>query len=1088
MTHPIPGPLPPPARGPWRVRVIGRQPFGEIIREAFADDPSADCVLACVAGPVDADAAGRVLEAARTAIRVGRLVVITHGDALAGFCRSLHAEHPDLGVTLLRVQESEAGLWSARRYAAADCGTYREIVLADGNPPTVPCVEPVTVTGTGATALGPADVVLLTGGCKGRGLACAEALGNTGAAIGIIGAGDPASDPAVRAGLERLRRARACAAYECADIADRVGTRAAIQRLQERLGPVTAVVHASGSVSPRRLAGLSARDTRELLAANTAGLVNALAAVRPDRLRVIVTLGAATGHDGAAGQCHRALASGVIREQAQWHARRLPGCRVLHVDWPAWLGPGLTRAVEEAGRLLIRLIGTSSLPAVLTVQGRAGLAPARIPAARGQSARSGEPAAACRFLEKIRVHYPGVELVADATLGPATDPYLADYRLEGPAALPAVVGLEAMAQAAAVLAGQPLRQATGLRLASPVAIAEDGTAQIRICALHHGDAVETVLRSAVDGYQTDHFRAVFPVACAAPAGAVLSDASGDFPGRGFPASAAPASAVPASPALVRGVPTGTFPGVVPGGTVPVGTVAAGVVPAGAVPAGVVPAGAVPVGVVPPALSAGVVPAGGPATEGPHRGVQGSGLLDLMTTGIVDGSDLYGPLCAHTGRFRRVAFMPSLTARSCRALVRGADHVPWFGPDIAEGPLVLGSPAVNDAAIHALQACVPHRRLVPAGCESVTASGLVVAGAVEVRARERRATKEEYVWDVEAVDSDGRTVVAWAGLRLTDAGPRPRTEPWSPTLLAVYLERRAAALLGPGLRVTVLVEYPRELSCQCARDGSDSGRGLWSDMGAAVNGGSDGACRCGDSYDDPGRSGKAGTGIGGAASGIGGAASGIGGAASGIGGAGAGVGSSGISSSGIGGAGSGTGGNGPGLSSGLLYAGPGLASRACRSHLDGLTLTIEANGRAACDWQPAEAGRHPAVTTSPDRAALHDALHERCGEPSDTVGARMWAAVECLAKAGLPADSPLVLDAVHDDGWVLLRAGDAMVASTVVAVSGVASPLAVALLTASGQQDKAERAKAERAKAERAKAESANGSQHGIREGRRSPAN
>jgi hypothetical protein len=66
----------------------------------------------------------------------------------------------------------------------------------------------------------------------------------------------------------------------------------------------------------------------------------------------------------------------------------------------------------------------------------------------------------------------------------------------------------------------------------------------------------------------------------------------------------------------------------------------------------------------------------------------------------------------------------------------------------------------------------------------------------------------YVWDVEAVDAGGRSLVTWRGLRLRDAGPLPRNAAWPPSLLSVYLERSAVALgLHPELRVTVQCGQP-----------------------------------------------------------------------------------------------------------------------------------------------------------------------------------------------------------------------------------------------------------------------------------------
>ena len=58
-----------------------------------------------------------------------------------------------------------------------------------------------------------------------------------------------------------------------------------------------------------------------------------------------------------------------------------------------------------------------------------------------------------RFLERKRIYYPGVELVVDAELSLPTDPYLADHAVQKQPLLPAVLGLEAMAQAAMALAG-----------------------------------------------------------------------------------------------------------------------------------------------------------------------------------------------------------------------------------------------------------------------------------------------------------------------------------------------------------------------------------------------------------------------------------------------------------------------------------------------------------------------------------------------------------------------------------------------------------------------------------------------------------
>jgi enediyne polyketide synthase len=122
------------------------------------------------------------------------------------------------------------------------------------------------------------------------------------------------------------------------------------------------------------------------------------------------------------------------------------------------------------------------------------------------------------------------------------------------------------------------------------------------------------------------------------------------------------------------------------------------------------------------------------------------------------------------------------------------------------PLVLGSPGLNDAVMHMLQACVPHRRMLPAGFEALSVSGAEVRGAVQVRA-ERQAGPGSR-WQVTAVDAAGHTVLAVSGLQLRDVGPLEPSAPWHPTLLAAALEGWAAEFgLDPTLRVTVSCGQP-----------------------------------------------------------------------------------------------------------------------------------------------------------------------------------------------------------------------------------------------------------------------------------------
>ena len=521
-----------------------------------------------------------------------------------------------------------------------------------------------------------------------------------------------------------------------------------------------------------------------------------------------------------------------------------------------------------------------------------------------------QPSLHGRFLEKVRLYRPGAELVADSRLDLASDPYLEDYRIDGLPALPAVMGLEAMAQAASALAGRPMLHATQVSFGEP-AVIRPGTL-IRVCAEREGKSVTTVLRSRDDGQWTDHCRAVFH-----------PPAEQEQPGR---------------PATAGGAAAG-FPSW-----------------AAAEPA----------------------------------------------TAIVDSTDLYGPVCFQAGRFRRVAFLPELTSRRCRALVRGGDDQPWFGtgPGPADVPLLLGSPGLNDATVHVLQACFPHRRVLPAGCDAVTVSGHQVRGAVEVTAMQRSAARpavrrpalapvqepgpgelaeagsartagaepggphgpDEHVWNVTAVDGTGRVIVSWTGLRLRDAGPLPGNPALPPALLGVYLERGATTLgLDPALRINVRCEPPLL--------GPAAARSPASAVVAA-----------------PSRR-------------------------------------------------------------------PGWVSARSCGQLDELSLRLRAASPAACAWQTADLeDDDPGLARDiedPEFASLRQWLGDSLAEPAPTVHARIRTAIECLSKAGRPVGCELVVDGCYDDGWALLHAGEALIACASVRVLGISCPVAVSVMSGTG---------------------------------------
>ena len=158
---------------------------------------------------------------------------------------------------------------------------------------------------------------------------------------------------------------------------------------------------------------------------------------------------------------------------------------------------------------------------------------------------------------------------------------------------------------------------------------------------------------------------------------------------------------------------------------------------------------------------------------------------------------------HRGRFCRLRGYRLLKAKECVAEITADDGAVWFGPYLP-AEFVLGNPAARDAALHAIQACIPHRRILPTGIERMVIRRNE-SGAHFVRAKERLRDGNNFVYDVEITDARGEVIERWDGLRLRAVEVMPAREAWPDALLAPYLERRLEELAGAGVPVKVALE-------------------------------------------------------------------------------------------------------------------------------------------------------------------------------------------------------------------------------------------------------------------------------------------
>jgi enediyne polyketide synthase len=508
------------------------------------------------------------------------------------------------------------------------------------------------------------------------------------------------------------------ALYLPADVTDAAAVRAAVARAEAELGPVTAFLHGAGANAPRPLAALDEGAFLRTFAPKAAGFRNILAAVDPARLRLLVTFGSIIARIGLAGEADYAVANEWLARATERFAAGHPGCRCLTLEWSVWAGVGMGEKLGTLESLMAQ--GISPIPPGTGVDRLRSLI-ARDPAAPPAvsivvAGRFGTPPTLeiehrelplLRYLETPRVHVPGVELVVDAEVSADSDPHLADHVFHGEPLFAAVLGMEAMAQAAMALVGtEEIPTFEDVVFQRPVAVPPGRSTTIRVAALvREPGSVEVVLRDASTGFAADHFRALCRF--------------------GRPADHQPRLLVP-------------FP-----------------------------------------------------AAGAHTRVA-----------LNPQGDLYGGVLFHQGRFQRLQGYRSLRATECLAEISADGTTVWFGRYLPDR-LVLGDPGARDAAIHAIQACIPYATLLPTAVERVVSRGLEADTPLLLAARERSRNGDEFIYDVEVLTVDGRLRERWEGLTLRAVDRIAPPAAWTAALLAPFIERRFAELLpGSGVRVTL----------------------------------------------------------------------------------------------------------------------------------------------------------------------------------------------------------------------------------------------------------------------------------------------
>ncbi|GAA3071255.1 SDR family NAD(P)-dependent oxidoreductase [Streptosporangium carneum] len=118
-----------------------------------------------------------------------------------------------------------------------------------------------------------------------------------------------------------------------------------------------------------------------------------------------------------------------------------------------------------------------------------------------------------------------------------------------------------------------------------------------------------------------------------------------------------------------------------------------------------------------------------------------------------------------------------------------------------------------------------------------------------------------------------------------------------------------------------------------------------------------------------------------------------------------------------------------------------------SHGAGVTLCVAALGTVGCDVEPVvDRSGETWEGLLGSNFRLAELVAMELGGSLDAAATRVWAAAECLRKAGLPQGAPLTWTPARRDAWTVFASGTLRIATLVTSLRGLPEPVVFAVLT------------------------------------------
>ena len=269
--------------------------------------------------------------------------------------------------------------------------------------------------------------------------------------------------------VQAVEAAGGTAHYHSVDLTDAEAVTAVMSDVRERSGRIDVLLHAAGLEISRNLPDKEPREYDLVFDVKSDGWFNVFHAAQDMPIGAVVVFSSVAGRFGNQGQTDYSAANDLLCKITSSFRTARPDTRGLALDWTAWGGIGMAtrgsipKIMEMAGVQMLppeagvawirRELTSGTADGEVIVAGVLGMMAGEYDEQGGVDAAAllGDEVARGPMVATATMSvHDGV--VVQTTLDPVEQPFLNDHRIDGIPVLPGVMGMEAFAEAARLLA------------------------------------------------------------------------------------------------------------------------------------------------------------------------------------------------------------------------------------------------------------------------------------------------------------------------------------------------------------------------------------------------------------------------------------------------------------------------------------------------------------------------------------------------------------------------------------------------------------------------------------------------------------